>query len=115
MFLNEYDLESIRHDVEPFERPNLAHAAVTVLVLAGWTNRNSDGWAYWPKPGRAAKRLAEHLYHEYLGRYDQRTGEDISDAELAAGNRTVKAFLTRLGVEQEWRNGALCNVADVSR
>jgi hypothetical protein len=111
-FLNEYDAAVIARDVDPHTRPNLAHAAVTLARLVDWTNRNSDGWPYWSKPRNASQKLADHLHREYLGRYDGRTGDDITDAELAAGNRTVKAFLTRQGVTQVWSDGALRSVSD---
>lgn len=99
MFLNAYDFDRIAAELEDehFERPNLAHAASIVTNLARWADRNSDGWVHWPKPGRAAERLTNHLYREYLGRYDARTGRDISDAELKRGIATIKSFLTRNG------------------
>jgi len=95
MFLNDYDLRNVLHDSDRAETPNLHSLATIVCELAAWADRNSDGWAYWPKPSRAASRATDILYREFLGRYDQRTGQDITKAELQAAVRPIKAFRTR--------------------
>jgi len=106
LFMNEWDIEDAQRRFYPDETPNLAAAAQILAVLAAWTNANSDGWAYWPKPVRAAKRLMELLQAgeaRNRNRYDEPV--DATDAELATALTPVKAFLTRQGVEYEFTIG----------
>lgn len=101
MWLNEYEVEDAVHYLSPraSEFPNLLAGALTLQSLVRWTNRNSDGWPYWQKPSRAAKSLMEHLHREAIGRaigrWDQRTDHDLTDAELKRALAPIKAFRTR--------------------
>ena len=80
-FANEYDIaEFLRRADDPVRKA----AAQTLANLAEWANRNSDGWAYWPKPARAANRLIEFL-----------ESGDSSLVVYRAALRPVKAFRTR--------------------
>ena len=104
MFYNEFEISQAVRKHDANVRPNLAILAHTLDALMTWTNSNSDGWAYWPKPMRAAKRAAEHL-----DEFDRRTwansgldaDADISDADLKAALTPIKAFLTRQGVAHD--------------
>lgn len=98
LFLNSFDIASAERQAAGDDRPNLAKAVTTVARLAEWADSHSDGWHSWPLPCRAAKKLQEHIQREYVGRYDDRTGEDLTDAELRAALSPVKSFLTRQGV-----------------
>jgi hypothetical protein len=69
---------------------------VIIDRLRYWTNRNSDGWAYWPKPVRAAKNLMVLL--ESGDRWDP---ADVTEAELKKAIVPIKSFLTRHGVAHE--------------
>ena len=60
-----------------------------------WADANSDGWAYWPKPARAARKLQMLLDGKSC------CSPDVSGAELKAALSPVKAFLTRHGVSHE--------------
>lgn len=90
--MNEWDIEDAVRRFNPAETPNLATGARILFALAKWTNDNSDGWCYWPKPSRAASSLMAVL--ESADRYDP---VDVTAAELAKALRPIKAFLTRNG------------------
>lgn len=95
-FWNEYDIESA---YGRFERSDCQVAMTGVLIvarLANWTNAHSDGWAYWPKPVRAAKNLMVLL--DSLDRYDP---IDITPAQLKKACVPIKSFLTRQGVDHD--------------
>lgn len=98
LFMNEWEVEAGLDKYD--EDSNLMEGARTLYRLMRWTNDGrSDGWAYWPKPARAAKRLMELLQSAEDGR--RRTGDytDVTEAELSAAFRPIKAFLTRQGAE----------------
>lgn len=100
-FMNHYDIDiAQRRYSRSTATPNRYAAALTIAELAGWANRNSDGWAYWPKPCRAAARLMELLEGDGTNAaLDHQMDVDATDAEYAAALRPVKAFLTRQGVD----------------
>jgi hypothetical protein len=103
--MNRWDVEdALRHYTErPFNntvQPNAVTAAIALAGLMEWTDDNSDGWPYWTKPSNAAKRLQEYL-SGWRKRYVDGDDADLSDAELTAMLRPVKAFLTRQGAD--WR------------
>lgn len=98
--LNEYEIEDAQvkaaHD---FHRPNTQEAALTLGRLVAWTNRNSDGWAYWSKPSNASTKLQRLVEKEYgYPYYGQDNRKDVSTRELRAAYTPIKAFLTRQGV-----------------
>lgn len=99
-YMNEYDIDSAwrRHGYHPVLGP----AVQTLANLVEWTNRNSDGWAYWPKPCRAAARLQELIERDGTSRYlfdDERL--DATPEEYRAALRPIKAFRTRQGADFE--------------
>ena len=78
---------------------NQRNLSIGVLILArlvNWTNSHSDGWAYWPKPVRAAKNLM--VLMDGVDRWDP---EDVSPEALKKACVPIKAFLTRQGVDHE--------------
>jgi hypothetical protein len=101
-FMNEYDISSAISRHARRSQPNRLGAALVISNLADWTNANSDGWSHWPKPARAASKLAE-----LADRWD--ATEDATDAELAAAVKPVKAFLTRMARETNRHGGPLCS------
>ncbi len=106
MFMNEYEVEEMFLRAKNDNTPNRERGATILYNLMQWTNRNSDGWAYWPKPSRAARRLMEVLSKGDHVRYvvpiwPEDRPEDISSEELKAGLAPIKAFLTRMGVAHE--------------
>ena len=98
-FMNEYDRTGA---IYRFARsglvPNRLALAYVVDDLATWTDNHSDGWAYWPKPCRAAAKAIALIESTAYPEYERREREDITAAELAAALRPIKAFLTRQGV-----------------
>ena len=100
-FMNEYDLFSAQSRYEPGRVPNRAYLTQVVMALAEWANHNSDGWAYWPKPTRAASRAMELIESTTSAENDRREQVDATDAETAAALRPIRAFLTRQGVRSE--------------
>ncbi len=94
IFMNEYEIEDAARRYA--EDPVLGPASVTLLNLMEWTNRNSDGWPYWPKPCRAAKALQALLTSQ--SRYGWETST-VTLPEYRAALRPVKAFRTRQGAD----------------
>jgi hypothetical protein len=98
-FMNEWDIE--RAESHWAYHPILGPATQTLRNLANWTNRNSDGWAYWPKPGRAAAKLMELIERDGTSAYTYGEREDVTLAEYAAALRPIKSFRTRHGADFE--------------
>jgi hypothetical protein len=104
MWMNEHDITGAQHRAYGTHRPRLVSACDTLANLRDWTNANSDGWPYWKQPSNAAKRLMDAVearakaYRSY-GSDVTEARRDITDAELAAALRPIKAFLTRHGVD----------------
>jgi hypothetical protein len=94
-YMNDYDFA--RAYRTHADQPNRLRVLRTVDNLRDWADRNSDGWAYWPKPCRAAARAIELVVGDGTYAADQRP--DATDAEVAAALRPIKAFLTRQGVD----------------
>lgn len=77
-------------------RPNLLVAAKVLTRLVNWTDANSDGWVYWPKPSNAASKLQQHLERVlFLRRFGLKHDIDLTDEELKAAVRPIKSFITR--------------------
>jgi len=94
-YMNDYDLQSARSRYGRGETPNRLALALVVDNLAEQTNMVSDGWAYWSKPCRAAARAIEHIESTAYPEYERRQHEDVTEAEMLAAVRPIKAFLTR--------------------
>lgn len=98
-YMNDFDIDQALLRYAGPGTPNRMVAARAICRLAVWANNNSDGWAYWPKPVRAAAKLMDLLEGDGTNDAFRRLREtDATDAELAAALRPVKAFLTRQGV-----------------
>lgn len=95
-FMNTYEIEEAMYRLVNDEDrlPNLTQGVLVLARLAVWTNRNSDGWAYWPKPVRAARRLMELV--QSVDRWEP---EDVTSADLRKACAPIKAFLTRHDVD----------------
>lgn len=99
-FMNQWDIEDARDRYR--NHPVLGPATETLDNLQGWTNRNSDGWAYWPKPVRAAASLFaliegdDHPGGRNEARFD-RARTDVTEAAYSRALRPIKAFRTRHG------------------
>jgi len=92
-FMNEIEVESVYnkycdHDI-------LGPAVTTLANLMEWANDNSDGWAYWPKPARAAKNLMMLVERQIINDRQGVTGSGIHAAEVRRALAPIKAFRTR--------------------
>ena len=94
LYMNHYEIEEAA-DLHASD-PVLGPAARTLRNLMDWTNRNSDGWAYWPKPCRAAKALQALLQKH--GRWSQEE-EEATVEEYKLALRAIRAFRTRQGAD----------------
>lgn len=95
-FMNEWDIMVATANFA--DDPVLGPAANTLRNLMDWTNRNSDGWAYWPKPCRAAAKLQELLEDNHPNRkaWD---APAVTEAQYRKALVPIKAFLTRQGAD----------------
>ena len=102
-FMNDYeiDLALRRFNGNNAPTPNRFRLAETVANLASWADNNSDGWAYWPKPGRAASKATALIASTTFTENEAQETTDATDAETTAALRPIKAFLTRQGVPHE--------------
>lgn len=102
-FMNDYDIDQARRRYGRGETPNRLALAIVVDRLAEWANDNSDGWAYWPKPCRAAEKAIELIESTAYPEFERRQHEDITDAEMLAAVKPIKAFLASQKVPAEQR------------
>lgn len=99
LFMNEYDVGDAR--ARYADHAILGPATATLDNLVEWTNSNSDGWAYWPKPCRAAERLQSLIQGDNpRARFDTER-DDVTLAAYRAALRPVKSFRTRQGATFE--------------
>lgn len=94
-YMNDYDLT--RAEERFGDHPILGPAVVTLGNLMEWANANSDGWAYWPKPARAAAKLMELIEGDGSWFYREQVADTVTVAEYRAALRPIKAFRTRHG------------------
>ena len=98
--MNRYEVDDAAVDYR--EHPVLGPATLTLYNLMAWTDDNSDGWPYWQKPSRAAKRLMEVIegHKRRARRADPRDETPpVTAADVRKAYTPIKAFLTRQGVE----------------
>lgn len=94
-YMNDYDIEFAVRRFTRASKPNRLALALVVQNLAEETNWVSDGWAYWPKPARAADKAMALIESRTSRENDEQERVDITDAEMLAAVRPIKAFLTR--------------------
>ncbi len=94
-YMNSYDIARARHRFTRANKPNRLALAIVVDNLAEWTNHHSDGWAYWSKPCNAARHAISLIESTTNAENDRQEREDISETEMLAAVRPIKAFLTR--------------------
>jgi hypothetical protein len=93
MWMNEHDIDAAVQ--QWMDHPALTPAVLTLSNLRDWTNRNSDGWCYWPKPGRAAEKLQTLIQGVPDDRWGNQEREDATLDALKAALTPIKAFRTR--------------------
>ncbi len=97
-YMNRYEVEERAEQYA--EHPLLGPATSTLVALRDAADANSDGWAYWPKPARAAAKLMELIERDGTARwrFDHERG-DVTLADVRAALRPIKAFRTRSGLQ----------------
>lgn len=98
-WMNEMEIEDarVRYAGHPVKR----QATRILQELVELANSCSDGWPYWKKPSRAAKKLMELVQRD-----------DPTAAELRKACVPIKSFLTRYA-EAVKRSGLTVNFGDV--
>lgn len=94
-YMNTYDIEWARARFTRSNTPNRLALTIVVDRLAEWTNNHSDGWAYWAKPRNAADKAMALIESRTSRENDAQEREDITEEEMLAAIRPIKAFLTR--------------------
>ena len=97
MWMNEYDvLDAVQTWAD---EPLLAAATQTLQNLMDKVNANSDGWAYWTAPQKAAAKLEEVI--QLANAYDRR-GVDLPLDDVRSKLRKalvpIKSSRTRSGL-----------------
>ena len=99
MMMNEMDVRDAVVVHRPEVQPNLHQAALHLQQLVEWVNSVSDGWSYWHRAHRGAKRLMDLLQAHRWSLYGD--ADDCTEAEVRRALVTAKAFITRNG--GDWR------------
>jgi len=97
--MNDYDIQIATQRYG--DHAILGSAIKTLENLREWTNRNSDGWAYWKKPVRSAQRLMELIDGDGTHKYGARRREDVTLEAYRKALVPIKAFRTRQGADFE--------------
>jgi hypothetical protein len=98
-FMNGWEIEDAR--ARYADHAVLGPATQTLANLRDCADSNSDGWAYWPKPTRAARKLMEMIEpSDYPWRFDDER-KDVTVAKLRQAYAPIKAFRTRTGLAFE--------------
>lgn len=111
-FMNDFDIEYARQRFGRGSTPNRLALALVVDNLRDWADDHSDGWAYWPKPARAADKAMALIESRTSRENDEQERNDITDVEMQTAVRPIKAFLTRQKVSAEEREIILRAVND---
>jgi len=86
LFMNEYEIDEAVSYWQ--NHPLLGPASKLLAALRDIVNQNSDGWAYWSPPVRAAKMLQELLQAA-------RRGEQVTETEFKKALPPIKRFYSR--------------------
>jgi hypothetical protein len=96
-FMNEWEVDCAYHDYA--DHPVLGPATETLHNLMKWANENSDGWAYWPKPARAAAKLMELIEGDGTWQAQEDAWVRATPAAYKKALAPIKAFRTRQGAD----------------
>ena len=97
-FMNTWEVDEM---VQRFDHhPILGKGARTLANLRDAADQNSDGWAYWPKPARAARKLME-LLETHRRAYFMLENPEVDASQMRAALAPIKAFRTRSGLSFE--------------
>jgi hypothetical protein len=79
MWMNQYEIDAAAHAFH--ECPNVRKGVALLKALAESVNQQSDGWAYWRAPSKAAEKLMQLL--QTAGNLSYGTHASITEADLA--------------------------------
>ncbi len=96
-FMNDFDVS--RAQDRYHGHPVLGPAVQTLTHLVDWANDNSDGWAYWPKPARAAAKLMELIEGNGTYQAEQEADQRATPEAYRRALAPIKAFRTRQGAD----------------
>ena len=96
-FMNTWEIDG--RAAQYRDHPILGPATQTLANLRDAVDANSDGWAHWPKPCRAAAKLQAFIERDGTWPYRYGPREDVTATELRAAYRPIKAFRTRSGID----------------
>lgn len=99
MFMNTWEIDEALQQHR--DHPVLGPATQTLASLRDAANENSDGWAIWPKPSRAAKQLMELIHGPSGTRPWDTDRDDATPEKLKAAYKPLKSFRTRSGIHFE--------------
>jgi hypothetical protein len=95
-FMNRWEVAESMHRYR--DHPILDPATRTLAALVDWTDNNSDGWPYWPKPCRAAQAL-QQLIGEIGTFLDNPARAEVTIDDLKRAYRPLRSFATRHGAD----------------
>jgi len=107
LFMNGFDLTHASSSFTRAGTPNRLALAFVVDNLREWADDHSDGWAFWPAPTRAAKQAMTLIQSTTNAANNEQEAHDITDAQMMAAVKPIKAFLTRQGATAEARERIL--------
>ena len=110
LYMNYYDLAMARSRFTRSATPNRLALVMVVDNLREWADQNSDGWAYWPKPCRAAAPAMRLIDSTTNAENNRQEREDITDAQMRRAVVPIKAFLSRQRVSADARERILRSV-----
>lgn len=85
LFMNTWEIDEA---VQKYAKHPVKGPATSILAsLRNWTDNNSDGWCYWPKPCRAARQLQELIL--------EKDESKVTPDRLKKALAPIKAFCTR--------------------
>jgi hypothetical protein len=96
-------------------KPNRLALALVVRNLAEWADEHSDGWAYWQAPRRAANEAMGHIESTTNAANVRQDTHDITDEQMRAAVKPIRAFLTRQRVSVETKERILRAVDEPTR
>lgn len=98
-FMSDTDLLLAEHRFITANKPNRLALVLVVDHLRKWADSVSDGWHSWPKPCRAAEQAIRLIESTTSRANDEQERTDITEAEMLAAVKPIKAFLTRMAKE----------------
>ena len=94
LFMNDYDVAMARQ--MHADKPVIGKAVELLSRFVDLINENSDGWAYWVKGPRAAKKLMELIQSQDM-RGRSTPCPAVTEADYKVAIRPMKSFCTRQG------------------